>query len=38
MKAVRSRNTEIVEKLVGHGAKVSAIDKVKACLNVHVLT
>ena len=33
MKAVRSRNTEIVEKLVGHGAKVSAIDKV----NVHHL-
>ena len=32
MKAVRSRNTEIVEKLVGHGAKVSAVDKVKTYL------
>ena len=32
MKAVRSRNTEIVEKLVGHGAKVSAVDKVKPIL------
>ena len=30
MKAVRSKNTEIVERLVAQGAKVSAVDKVRA--------
>lgn len=29
MKAVRSRNTDIVERLVARGAKVSAVDKVR---------
>ncbi len=34
MKAVRGRNTEIVERLVLHGAKVSAVDKVSSLLKI----